>query len=66
MAPAARVQIHLVLPYRIEPREHPRVREYLSRGYRIVQLQRLTDREALVTFAVPPPGPEDPPASSLS
>jgi hypothetical protein len=48
---AARVQLHLVLPYKFEPREDHRVRGYLDRGYRIVQLQRLSDREALVTLA---------------
>ena len=50
---AERVQFHLVLPYKLQPRDNPRVRGYLDRGYRIVQLQRVTDREVLVTLAGP-------------
>ena len=46
-----RIQLHLVLPYKFEPRENGRVREYLAQGYRIEQLQRISDREALVTLA---------------
>jgi len=45
-----RVQLHLVLPYKMQPRKHHSVRRYLESGYRIVQLQRVTDREALVTL----------------
>jgi hypothetical protein len=45
-----RLQLHLTLPYRFEPREHPRIREYLGRGFRIVQLQRISDREVIVTL----------------
>jgi hypothetical protein len=45
-----RVQLHLVLPYKHEARDHPRIRERLGQGYRIVQLQRVTDREVLVTL----------------
>ena len=45
-----RVQLHLVLPYKADPIEHNRVRAYLDRGYRIEQLQRITDREAIVTL----------------
>lgn len=44
------VQLHLVLPYKQEVRTHPRVARLLERGYRIVQLQRVSDREALVTL----------------
>jgi hypothetical protein len=47
------IQLHLVLPYKFEPREDHRVRAYLERGYRIEQLQRLSDREALVTLTPP-------------
>ncbi|HXV75479.1 MAG TPA: hypothetical protein VD788_04105 [Candidatus Polarisedimenticolaceae bacterium] len=47
----ARVQLHLVLPYKFDPIHHPRVRGYLEQGYRIEQFQRLTDQEALVTLA---------------
>jgi hypothetical protein len=45
------VQLHLVLAYRHELREHPRVRSFLERGFRVVQLQRVTDREVLVTLS---------------
>jgi len=48
---ADRIQLHLVLPYKFEPRADQRIRRYLDRGYRIEQLQRVTDREALVTLA---------------
>ncbi len=45
-----RIQLHLVLPYKFQPTDEPRVKKLLDRGYRIVQLQRLTDREVLVTL----------------
>jgi hypothetical protein len=47
-----RVQLHLVLPYKEDPADHRKIRAYLDRGYQIEQLQRLTDREAIVTLAV--------------
>ena len=49
-----KVQLHLVLPYKFEPTDEPQVRGLLDRGYRIVQLQRMTDREVIVTLAHPP------------
>ena len=45
------VQLHLVLSYKHEAAEHPQVGSYLEQGYRIVQLQRVTDQEVLVTLA---------------
>lgn len=45
------VQLHLIHPYNIEIRRNAKVRAYLDKGYRIVQLQRLTDREVLVTLS---------------
>lgn len=59
-----RLQLHIVLPYKFEPREHPRIRRLLDEGYRIVELQRLTDRDALVTLVEAPKAasPEAPPA----
>ena len=45
-----RLQLHLVLPYKHEARSHHKVREFLDRGYRIQDLQRVTDREVVVTF----------------
>ena len=46
-----RVQLHLVLPYKREARDDHRVRAYLERGFRIVQLQRISDREAVLTLS---------------
>ncbi|MCP3977777.1 MAG: hypothetical protein GY716_00405 [bacterium] len=48
-----RIQLHLVLPYKRQAADDPRIRRYLDQGYRIEQLQRVTDREALVTLARP-------------
>ncbi len=45
-----RIQLHLVLPYKDEAATHPRIKAHLERGYRIEQLQRVTDREVLVTL----------------
>ncbi len=49
----ARVQIQLVLPYRAQPADDPRIRRYLDSGYRIEQLQRLSDQEAIVVLVAP-------------
>jgi hypothetical protein len=49
-----RIQLHLVLPFKFEPRENRRVRRYLEQGYRIEQFQRITDREAVVTLTNQP------------
>jgi hypothetical protein len=45
-----RLQLHLVLPYKFDPIEDHKVRGYLEQGYRVEQLQRVSDREALVTL----------------
>jgi hypothetical protein len=45
-----RQQLHLVLPYKFEPREHPRVAAMLDQGWRVVEVTRVTDRETLITF----------------
>ncbi len=45
-----RIQLHLVLPYKDEAATHPQIRAHLEDGYRIEQLQRVTDREVLVTL----------------
>jgi hypothetical protein len=45
-----RVQLHVPLPYKKEPGHDPRVARYLSAGWRVEELQRLTDRDALVTL----------------
>ncbi len=45
-----RIQLHLVLPYKDEAASHPQIQAHLERGYRIEQLQRVTDREILVTL----------------
>ncbi len=49
-----KVQLHLVLPYKFQPTDEPRVKSLLDRGYRIVQLQRVTDREVIVTLTNQP------------
>ena len=49
----SRVQLHLVLPYKADPAKHNQIRAYLDRGYRIEHLQRITDREAVVTLGMP-------------
>jgi hypothetical protein len=43
-----------VLPYKFQPTDEPRVKSLLDRGYRIVQLQRVTDREVIVTLTNQP------------
>ena len=48
-----RIQLHLVLAYKDEAATHPRIKAHLERGYRIEQLQRVTDHEVLVTLARP-------------
>ena len=53
--PAARIQVQLPVPYRVEPRDDERLRAYLDRGYRIVHYQRLSDAEVVVTLESPPP-----------
>lgn len=50
-----RVQLHVQLPYKKEPKEHVRVARLLEQGWAIVQLQRLTDRDAVITLAPPEP-----------
>jgi hypothetical protein len=50
-----RIQLHLTLPYKAEIGDHPRVRSHLQSGYGIVQLQRLSDHEVLVTLRPLPP-----------
>lgn len=49
-AVARRLQIQIDLPYHREPKDDERVRRYLDAGWRIGQLQRLTDREVVITF----------------
>ena len=46
-----RIQLQVMLPYKLEPRDDVRVRRLLEDGYAIEQFQRLTDKEALVTLA---------------
>ena len=53
MAQGDRLQLHIPLPYKQEPKVHPRVSRLLREGWRIAGLQRLTDRDALVTLERP-------------
>jgi hypothetical protein len=55
------IQLQLKHPYKIEIREHPTVQALLERGFRIVQFQRVTDHEVLVTLEAPTPVPASAP-----
>jgi hypothetical protein len=44
------IQVHLVHPYNVEIRQNRQVSDMLERGFRIVDLQRVTDREVVVTL----------------
>jgi hypothetical protein len=44
------IQLHLVHPYSIEICKNSKVKRYLELGYLIKHLQRVTDREVLVTL----------------
>jgi hypothetical protein len=50
MTATKRIQVQLRLPYSREARDDERVRGYLNQGWRIAQLQRLSDQEAVITF----------------
>jgi hypothetical protein len=50
MEPVKRVQIQLPLPYGKQLRDDEGIRKHLDRGFRIAELQRLTDQEVLVTL----------------
>jgi hypothetical protein len=45
-----RIQVQFQLPYNRQAQDDEHVRSYLARGWRIAQLQRLSDHEALITF----------------
>ena len=59
MAATRRLQLHLDLAYKHEVAQYPKVHTLLGQGWRIVDVQRATDRDALVTLERPEPG--DPP-----
>ena len=50
MSDGSKLQVQFALPYSREAQADERVRGYLQAGWRIVQLQRLTDQEVLITF----------------
>jgi len=50
VAPTDRLQLQYWLPYGREARDDERIRRQLDLGWRIAQLQRLSDQEVLVTF----------------
>jgi hypothetical protein len=50
VTPIRRVQLQFPLPSGREPRDDERIRRRLDAGWRIAQLQRLSDQEVLVTF----------------
>lgn len=51
-----RVQLQVGMTFKQQPAEHPRIKAYLDRGYRVVHVQRVTDDEALVTLTPPSGG----------
>ena len=51
MSRPKRVQMQVILPYKFQPVKHHRIRAYLDDGYRIEELQRISDREVVVTLA---------------
>jgi hypothetical protein len=50
VAALQRIQVQFQLPYNRQAQDDERVRSYLDRGWRIAQLQRLSDQETLITF----------------
>jgi hypothetical protein len=50
MTAIRRIQVQFQFPYSREARDDERVRGYLDQGWRIAQLQRLSDQEAVITF----------------
>jgi hypothetical protein len=54
MPASDRIQLHVPLPYKKEPGHDPKIARYLSIGYRVETLQRLTDRDAIVTLVREP------------
>jgi hypothetical protein len=48
-----RVQLHLTLSFKKEPRDDPRIGALLEQGFRIDEFQRVTDTEAVVTLVRP-------------
>lgn len=50
MSAKQRIQVQFPLPYSREAADDERVRAYLDQGWRIAQLQRLSDQEAVITF----------------
>ena len=57
MSDGSRLQLHLKLPYKKDPREHPRVEALLAEGYLIEEIQRVTDKEIAVTLHRPARAP---------
>lgn len=50
MVAGSRVQLHVSLAYKHEPKVHPTVSRMLAEGWKVAAFQRLTDRDALVTL----------------
>ncbi len=58
-----RLQLHLALAYKHEVREHNKVRRLLAEGWTILDVQRVTDSEVLVTMSRAAETPPTPPPS---
>ena len=56
MSAGDRKQLLIDLQYKKEPWDHPVVRTYLELGWRVAQLQRVSDGEAVVTLEAPSKG----------
>lgn len=52
-----RVQLHVPLPYKKDPSHDPRVARLLTEGWSVEEIQRLSDKDALITLAPPEPAP---------
>ena len=50
VAETRRLQLQFALPYGREAKDDERIRRQLDLGWRIAQMQRLSDQEVLVTF----------------
>jgi len=48
-----RIQLHLELQYRKQPKDDPRIGALLAQGFRIAELQRITDKEVAITLVRP-------------
>lgn len=53
MSAPERVQFQLRIPYKFQPTRHHEVRERLESGWKVEDLQRLSDQEVVITLIRP-------------